>query len=572
MAKQNKQKHKSGPVPRLGPAQAAITSVLSTANLTGELTYTDTNNSNAALKTKPLPPLETESRHEQEQAQAPEDMKEEIPEKIRRRQFLLVGGGVAATTLALGGWLWVLAPRSNALDQRGITANSGDQLVVYWNTATLEVLHDQQAPLPVAARALSIVHTSMFDAWAAYDPLAVGTRLGGTMRRPSSEYTLANKCRAISFAAYQALLDLFPAQQERLVRLLINLKYYPVEADSNVTPAGIGKLAAQAVLDFRHNDGSNQLGNLLPGAYSDYTHYQPRNTPTSLQHPHHWQPLALPDKGNALQSQQFACAHWGNVTPFAIASAAQFVPRPGPHASARWYTAQATQILNYSSNLTQQQKVLAEYWGATDSEQIMARWFAFARTLAQRDRYTLDQNVALFFSLANAMLDTSIACWATKRTYDSAYPITAIHYLFKDKQIHSWAGPGKGVQWLAAQYWQPYQSVGVSAPTYPEYCSEQSAFSSSAAEILRDFARSDAFGLTYTQPAHSLLAEPDLPAQPVTLSWSTFSQAASQAGLAACYSGTHFPQSDLDGRLLGRTVAEQVWRKARSYISGQTGS
>ena len=46
----------------------------------------------------------------------------------------------------------------------------------------------------------------MYDAWAAYDDRAVGTQLGGALRRPASERTLANKERAISYAAYRALL------------------------------------------------------------------------------------------------------------------------------------------------------------------------------------------------------------------------------------------------------------------------------------------------------------------------------------------------------------------------------
>jgi hypothetical protein len=41
------------------------------------------------------------------------------------------------------------------------------------------------------ARAIGIVHTCGFDAWAAYDDIAVGTRLGGSLRRPAAEHTEA---------------------------------------------------------------------------------------------------------------------------------------------------------------------------------------------------------------------------------------------------------------------------------------------------------------------------------------------------------------------------------------------
>ncbi|MGH9754624.1 MAG: DUF6851 domain-containing protein [Blastocatellia bacterium] len=55
---------------------------------------------------------------------------------------------------------------------------------------------------PIAARAFALTHTCIFDAWAAYDPVAVGTRLGGTLRRQAAEHTLADKQEAISFLGY----------------------------------------------------------------------------------------------------------------------------------------------------------------------------------------------------------------------------------------------------------------------------------------------------------------------------------------------------------------------------------
>ena len=62
-------------------------------------------------------------------------------------------------------------------------------------------LRDSRLGPPMVARALAIVHTCMYDAWAAYDRAAVGTRLGGGLRRPHGQRTLPNKVRAISFAA-----------------------------------------------------------------------------------------------------------------------------------------------------------------------------------------------------------------------------------------------------------------------------------------------------------------------------------------------------------------------------------
>jgi uncharacterized protein DUF6851 len=62
----------------------------------------------------------------------------------------------------------------------------------------------------MVARALAIVHTCVYDAWAAYDDRAVGTQLSGAFCRPASERTLTNKEKAISYAAYRALADVMP--------------------------------------------------------------------------------------------------------------------------------------------------------------------------------------------------------------------------------------------------------------------------------------------------------------------------------------------------------------------------
>ncbi len=57
-------------------------------------------------------------------------------------------------------------------------AATGDNLVLVWNEATLEAIRTLSPGPTVAVRALAVVHTAIYDAWAAYDPVAVGTRLG----------------------------------------------------------------------------------------------------------------------------------------------------------------------------------------------------------------------------------------------------------------------------------------------------------------------------------------------------------------------------------------------------------
>src|SRR5690242_10162652 len=63
-------------------------------------------------------------------------------------------------------------------------ARADDNVVIQWDNATLQAVRVSKISPPAVARALAIVHTCMFDAWAAYDSKAVGTQLGATLRRP----------------------------------------------------------------------------------------------------------------------------------------------------------------------------------------------------------------------------------------------------------------------------------------------------------------------------------------------------------------------------------------------------
>jgi hypothetical protein len=61
------------------------------------------------------------------------------------------------------------------------TAASQPSIVVRWNNAALQGIRDSRFGAPTVARALAIVHTCMYDAWAAYDATALGTQLRGAL-------------------------------------------------------------------------------------------------------------------------------------------------------------------------------------------------------------------------------------------------------------------------------------------------------------------------------------------------------------------------------------------------------
>jgi hypothetical protein len=440
-----------------------------------------------------------------------------------------------------------------------------ETVVSKWNSAALQAVRITRPGPPIVARALAVANTCMYDAWAAYDANAIGTRLGSALRRPAAEHNAANKDQAVSYAAYRALVDLFPSEAPAFNAMMSSLGYNPADTTTNTaTPAGIGNVACKALLDFRHADGANQLGDLNGGArYSDYTGYAPINTPDVVVDPNHWQPLRI---GTTVQ--RFVAPHWGKVVPFALTKASQFRPKPPQPFGSAGYLEQAREIVSYSAALTDMQKVIAEYWADGPSSELPpGHWVMFAQSVSQRDSHSVDQDAKMFFAMTNALLDASIATWEAKRHYDYVRPVTAVHVLFKGQQIPAWAGPGLGTQLIAGETWRPYQAINVVTPPFAEYVSGHSLFSMASATVLKLFTGSDVFGGSAVIPAHSSRVEPGLvPQVDIKLTWANFSDAAHEAGLSRRYGGIHFMEGDLASREMGVKVGKQAWKKARSYF------
>lgn len=222
--------------------------------------------------------------------------------------------------------------------------------------------------------------------------------------------------------------------------------------------------------------------------------------------------------------------------------------------------------------LTEEQKVIAEYWSdGPKSELPPGHWCLFAQIVSERDRHTDDEDVKMFFALANAVSDAGIAAWDAKRAYDSERPITAIRYLMSGKTILGYGpeGPAGGLRPIAGEAWMPYQPATFPTPPFPEHVSGHSTFSAAAAEVLKLFTESDTFDASFTKPAHSMAFEPTLPSADLTLHWATFTEAADQAGISRVYGGIHFDNANTAGQELGRKVGAQVFEKAQKYWQGQ---
>ena len=239
-----------------------------------------------------------------------------------------------------------------------------------WDEALLDAIRRALPNPPVHARNLFHTSVAMWDAWAAYDPIATGYV---AKEKVTSSAVAAARDESISYAAYRVLTARFlkavgGAESVSQFADVMDALCYPLDATTTTgdSPAAVGNRIAAAVLAFGLDDGSNQAGGY---AAPDY---EPVNPPlvvaasgTAMTDPNRWQPLQLEhmisQNGIPVENgvQQAVGPHWGHVKGFALpAAGVGGVPMdPGPPpllgdpVSDQAYKDQAVEVIRYSSEL-----------------------------------------------------------------------------------------------------------------------------------------------------------------------------------------------------------------------------
>jgi len=449
---------------------------------------------------------------------------------------------------------------------------------------------DRNSPRPtILSRTMAIVLTSMYDAWAAYDDVAVGTRLGGKLRRPAGERTQANKEKAIAYAAYRSLAFVYPQDGDWLRDRFQKLGFDPGDESTDVTkPQGIGNTAAAAVIEYRRHDGANQLGDERAGngkPYADTTGYAPVNSPDRVVDPLHWMPIPFSDGHGSTVSPGFLTPQWGRVTPFLLERSDQFRPPAPPQWGSDALKRDIEEVVRVNAELTLEEKAVVEFMreGPHSTGQ-SGHWLQFAQDVSRRDHHTLDQDVKLFFAVSNTVADAFIACWEAKRHYDTSRPYWWARTYYKEKQISGWAGPGKGVIKMAGEQWRPYSPDVFLTPPFPGYTSGHATASGAGSRILEYFTGSDRYGAVAIQQV-GYMTEPDFTtaqmqaldgraaadvteSKEVRLALPTFTATAEMAAISRMWGGYHIRTDNEEGLILGRRIAAYCWPKIRAYFDG----
>ena len=194
-----------------------------------------------------------------------------VPPSSQRRRTLL-----AAFTL-------LLFACDASVNTYGAASNS---IARVWNERALAAIRVDTPHPPAQARNYFSLSVCMYDAWAAYDPVAVGYVYRGKHTAPD---IAAARSNAISYAAFRMLVERHAFSRtasNTLVldtNLMVGLGFNPANTtrDTN-SPIGVGNTIYDQVSLWFSNDGSRQTNGTPypqanpPVAYPDYPVGNPR--------------------------------------------------------------------------------------------------------------------------------------------------------------------------------------------------------------------------------------------------------------------------------------------------------
>ncbi|MCA9128676.1 MAG: phosphatase PAP2 family protein [Planctomycetales bacterium] len=427
----------------------------------------------------------------------------------------------------------------NAMDEIGrrtstqITVQRGD-VVQDWNAAVLNVIRDWTttsndpydnrivtAQPPMVARNLAMIHTAMFDAINAVE--------GGyeSYIYDGPQHPTPSTIAAAAGAAYRVASNLYHDVDELAIWNASLTESLAVVDDGAARDEGLelGYLIGDLILAARSNDGSQ--------ATEIYT---PQGLPGT------WR-RTFPDYIPPLLPQ------WPDVAPFAIPSGDAFRPPAPPDLTSEEYATAVDEVMRLgslaSTERTSDQTEIAVFWadgGGTATPP--GHWNRIASDVISEQQLSLIDSARTLALLNLALADAGIAAWDAKYGYDIWRPIDAIRRADTDSNDQTIADPT----------WLPL----LRTPPFPTYTSGHSTFSGAAAAVLTSLF-GDNYAFSSTSDGHTGYAQRPLdPSLITTRSFTSFNEAADEAGISRIYGGIHFNFDNTAGLESGRQVGDYV--------------
>jgi membrane-associated phospholipid phosphatase len=394
--------------------------------------------------------------------------------------------------------------------KEAVSTTASAEAVVEWNQA-LEAIVRTPGTQPAtihSTRSFAILHAAMFDA-----VNSIARRFRPYLVSLPAVSQQASQLGAADQAAHDVLVFLYPQFQAALdAELAQDLEQIP-DGPEKAEGIDAGRTVAAEILAARANDGSTVMpppyvAGTLPGDYQ-------------------------------LTPPNFAAAdftQWPQVALFALKRADDFRPPPPPVLTSEEYTEVFTEVRSLgfikSATRTADQTQIGLFWNGS----IQNFWNEIAQAAAIGRRLDLVRSAHLFALLDITLADTAIAFFEGKYFYNVWRPVTAVRAAGSDGNPDTMPDPS----------WLPLTTKTAPDPSYP---GAHSAISAAAAEVLK-LELGERFTFDVTSES--------LPG--VSRHFTSFDEAAREAGLSRIYAGQHFRSDHVAGRQLGRQVARSIVR------------
>ena len=427
---------------------------------------------------------------------------------------------VAALVLALSTATALAQPATHGKKSPRVAGklHESGQPVIDWNQTLLTIVNTPGAqPANVQpTRNFAILHAAIYDAVNSIDRSHEPYLLDVRAPRDASETAAADA------AAHTALVGLYAAQQSTLdADYAAELAKVP-DGPAKGQGVQVGDEVARDLLAIRTNDGSNVTPPpFVPGTNPGDFRPTPPNFPTAV------------------------FTTWGQVTPFVLDSGNQFRPAPPPALTSPEYAAAINEVQTLgsatSTTRTADQTEIGKFWAPP----IQNFWNQIAESVATAHHSDLPTTARLFAALNLSFADSTIAFYDAKYTYQLWRPVTAIRLADTTGNMdESVTEP----QIVADPNWLP---LAGNTPADPSYPGAHSTISAAGADVLASF---------YGDRQQFSVTSPALPG--VTRPFTSFSGAATEAGLSRIYAGVHTRIDHVAGLKLGDDVAGFVLHNA----------
>ena len=245
-----------------------------------------------------------------------------------------------------------------------------------------------------------------------------------------------------------------------------------------------------------------------------------------------------------------------NLAPFGIANPSVYLGDGPPFLDSLDYAgAYANVKIIGNAGLPDATKLdTFRYWSlGGGTSQPPGSWIQVALSVTHEDPLALQDEARLFALVSMAMADTVGPTYMTKWTYRHWRPWTAIREGSTDGNPLT-EGDAAWNHRSGSSSTPPGGSAPSSIGSSPEYWSGHSSFSASAAAALAGFYGTDRVAFTLVTDS----APKDAAMQPIPRSYSSFSEAAAEAGRSREVGGIHFSFSNEEGLAAGRAIATEI--------------